>query len=306
MRHALKSFILAGLAFLVAVLLITSCSSFQRKYNLSPEHEDFISKVRYIITKQERRIFLNLPSSERKAFIEEFWKNRDPDPSTEDNEFKERYFKRIEEANYLFKEGGTPGWLQDRGRIYILLGPPENRQKYPTGYTFYGRPMEIWFYGTAPVIFIDSFSTGDYELYPLSAQYIANLLNAQMGLKPQILKEQVVLDFNLKLEKIPPDKVNIFILVPYKNIWFSEEENTLKTTLRVHLEIFSEKRKKIWDYEKEYTISFASQEIKKTVGKDYLIPIETTLSRGKYTMTIHLENETDGQKIQKSIKFKWD
>ena len=61
--------------------------------------------MRYIITRQERKIFLNLIPSERKSFIEEFWEKRDPDPDTEINEFKEVYFELIEEANFLFKEG---------------------------------------------------------------------------------------------------------------------------------------------------------------------------------------------------------
>ena len=72
----------------------------------------------------------------------EFWKKRDPDPDTEENEFKTQYFQRIDEANHLFTDGGEPGWLQDRGRIYILLGPPADREVYPRGVTFYGIPTE--------------------------------------------------------------------------------------------------------------------------------------------------------------------
>jgi len=59
--------------------------------------------------------------------VEEFWKKRDPTPETETNEFKNEYFVRIGEANRFFTEAAEPGWLQDRGRVDILLGPPTNR-----------------------------------------------------------------------------------------------------------------------------------------------------------------------------------
>ncbi len=54
-----------------------------------------------------------------------------PNPYTEENEFKEQYFNRIEGANRLFMEVGSAGWLQDRGRIHILLGPPDQKEIYP-------------------------------------------------------------------------------------------------------------------------------------------------------------------------------
>jgi GWxTD domain-containing protein len=161
MRKFPSAILILGLLFLIFI----SCRSFTLERDLSPKHKEFLSKVRYIITKKETSVFLNLPSSERERFIEEFWKKRDLDPEAEVNEFKERYFSRIEDANHLFKEGGTPGWLQDRGRIYILLGPPEARDKYPTGDTFYARPMESSYYGFYPIIFIDHSYTGDYELW---------------------------------------------------------------------------------------------------------------------------------------------
>lgn len=59
--------------------------------------------------------------------MEEFWKKRDPTPETETNEFKNEYFVRIGEANRFFTEAAESGWLQDRGRVDILLGPPTNR-----------------------------------------------------------------------------------------------------------------------------------------------------------------------------------
>lgn len=123
---------------LVIVLILSSCAVKRLESRLDPLSEEFYSKVRYIITKQESKIFLELPPETRADFIEDFWKRRDPIPETEVNEFREAYYNRIEEANRFFKSGGRPGWLQDRGRVYILFGPPDERQTNPMG----GRPID--------------------------------------------------------------------------------------------------------------------------------------------------------------------
>lgn len=135
---------LTGAAAVLSLLACLSCSRFPEPKNLDPEGREFFSKVRYIITKEEREQFLRILPADRPAFIEEFWERRDPTPGTAANEFKEDYFRRIEEANMMFKEGSTPGWLQERGRVYITLGRPDNRETYPRGIDFYGKPQEVW------------------------------------------------------------------------------------------------------------------------------------------------------------------
>jgi len=293
------SFILLTLCFLV----MASCASRQLEKSLDPESKEFYSKVRYIITRQERKIFLNLAPSEREAFIKEFWKKRDPTPDTEENEFKNHYFARIDEANHLFREGGTPGWLQDRGRIYILLGPPENRDKYPTGYRFGDLPTEVWYYGPFPILFIDYSFAGNYELYPASGEYLAQLLKAQMALKPEVQKDQIVFDLDLKVEKLSENQIKVQIEVPYRGIWLVERDEKLETTLLLTLEILSEAEEKVWDFHKEYLISVDQDDIKETLGGKYLIEVETELSPGNYKISALLENTTDGKKISKIDEF---
>ncbi len=291
--------------FLVSLcyLIMTSCASRQLEKSLDPESREFLSKARYLITRQERKIFLNLPASEREAFIKEFWKKRDPTPETEKNEFKDRYFTRIEEANHLFREGGTPGWLQDRGRIYILLGPPENREKYPTGYRFQDRPTEVWYYGPFPILFIDHSYTGDYELYARSAEYLAHLLKAQMDLKPDVQKVRVVFDFEVKVEKLSKNQIRIRIEVPYKGIWLVERDEKLETTLLLTLEILSDSEEKIWDFQEEYPVSLDQDQIVEILGKNLQLEVETELSPGKYNIKALLENKTDGNKARKILEF---
>jgi len=195
--------------FILLVLLFNSCTVKRLVSKLDPVSEEFYSKVRYIMTKEESKIFLELPPSTRAEFIEEFWERRNPTPGTEKNNFKKAYYTRIEEANRLFRGGGRPGWLQDRGRIYILFGPPNERQTNPMG----GRnidpyedtrdqttsrqvaagekPSEIWIYynlfssllkpQVVRIVFVDTYGTGDYQL----TSNLNELIPGMMGIETQ-------------------------------------------------------------------------------------------------------------------------
>ena len=109
-----------------------------RARNVKPElkkaYRDWLDKdVTYIITDEERKAFKKLATDdERERFIEEFWRRRDPDPDTDENEFKEEYYERIAYANEHFTSG-IPGWKTDRGRIYITYGKPDERETHPMG-----------------------------------------------------------------------------------------------------------------------------------------------------------------------------
>ncbi len=91
--------------------------------------------VAYIISDEEKEIFLQLSSEEeRQRFIEAFWLRRDPNQLTPVNEFKEEHYRRIAFANERFS-AGKAGWKTDRGRIYIAFGQPDEIESNPTGTT---------------------------------------------------------------------------------------------------------------------------------------------------------------------------
>src|SRR5215207_7752721 len=138
--------------------------------------------VDYIITKEEKRAFLALATDEeRENFIENFWRRRDPNPDTEENEYREQYYERIAYANEHFTSG-IPGWRTDRGRIYIAWGKPDSIETHPTGGA-YDRPsyegggstttypFEVWWYrhldnvgDGLEIEFVDPTGTGEYRL----------------------------------------------------------------------------------------------------------------------------------------------
>jgi GWxTD domain-containing protein len=112
------------------------------KHELSPEDKSWLEKdVRWIISDDERKAFMQLSNEEeREKFIEAFWDRRNPNPDSEDNEFKDEHYRRIEYANEHYA-AGMPGWMTDRGRIYIVFGPADEVESHPSGGS-YQRPME--------------------------------------------------------------------------------------------------------------------------------------------------------------------
>lgn len=137
--------------------------------------------VAYIITDQERKAFLSLSNDEeRDAFIEQFWRRRNPDPDSPENTAREEHYRRIAYANEHFA-AGKPGWKTDRGRIYIEWGPPDSIDSHPSG-GLYDRPadegggstttfpFEVWHYRYLPSLgenvnieFVDTCQCGDYH-----------------------------------------------------------------------------------------------------------------------------------------------
>lgn len=155
--------------------------------NVKPELKEAYKKwinqdVLYIITKEEKRAFNALVTDEeRENFIENFWRRRDPNPDTEENEYREEYYERIAYANEHFTSG-IPGWRTDRGKIYIAWGKPDSIESHPSGGA-YDRPtwegggstttypFEVWFYrhlddvgDGLEIEFVDPTGTGEYRL----------------------------------------------------------------------------------------------------------------------------------------------
>lgn len=131
MGKYLTRLLLVVLMVVISLELSLPCAAAKSKRPaLNPEHQEFYNYAQYLFTKNERKIFRNLTTNEaRERFIENFWEIRDPSPYTEDNEFKLEMERRYEHVSKYLKEGPIPGWKTDRGRVYLVLGPPSARQE---------------------------------------------------------------------------------------------------------------------------------------------------------------------------------
>jgi len=120
---------LGGAMVLVGLLTALGClAAFGQKSSDAWLTQD----VAYIIKDDEKAKFKTLKSeAERQQFIVQFWTRRDPSPATpNENEFKEEHYRRIAYANQKFASK-IEGWKTDRGRIYIMFGPPDEIEMHP-------------------------------------------------------------------------------------------------------------------------------------------------------------------------------
>jgi GWxTD domain-containing protein len=159
-----------------------------------------------IITDEERKAFLELSTNEeREQFIEIFWNKRNPDPESPDNAFKEEHYRRLAYADEHFASG-FPGRKTDRGRIYIIWGPPDEIDSHPTGGT-YQRPLdqgggestaypwEVWRYRhlegvgeNVELEFVDPTGSGEYHITanPCEKDALARVPGAGLSLSELI------------------------------------------------------------------------------------------------------------------------
>ncbi len=285
------------LFLLVCLAIASSCRLYRLEQKLAPEDKEFLSRVRYIVTKEERKIFLELPESEREEFKEEFWRRRDPDPDTEENEFKETYFQRIEEANRLFR-GGIPGWLQDRGMIYILFGPPTQRSVYRMQAS--STPREIWYYGNFPVIFVDETGNGDYRLVTLDVVHQLKMNQAEMTFQERAGPKDDLFDFEVWTSKNRDNEIIITVEIDYRDIWFVGGEGRLETTIEISAVIMDAEGELVFEEKKEYPVVLLEENIGKE--KSLTIELPLMLKRGEYRVNLEVVNKAGGEKGSKSLK----
>lgn len=131
------------------------------------EVEKEIEYIQYIAFGDEQAEFKRITDlvGKRRALFE-FWKKRDPDPTTRINETKSEYLSRVEYANRNFRSAGKEGWRTDRGRVYIVYGPPNEYERHPSAIDT--KSYEIWYYhniqGGVEFVFVDKSNFADYIL----------------------------------------------------------------------------------------------------------------------------------------------
>ncbi len=168
---------------LPCLALLSQLAAQSQEQKIDPYEKWLKEDVFYVITGEEKVVFEKLSTDiEKENFIEQFWRRRDPELSTSGNKFKEEHYRRIAFTNEKFHYAGIPGWSTDRGRVYIIFGEPQSRERYSGGSLYFrplteggGRtrtyPYERWYYDRLPGIgqaveleFVDKTQTGDFRL----------------------------------------------------------------------------------------------------------------------------------------------
>ncbi len=169
--------ILRGSALLVVAGLFLSAAAplaFAQKQKLEKSYKEWLERdVAYLISRDERNAFLKLTTDDaRDQFIQNFWELRNPTPGSPTNTYKDEIYERIAYADAHFGAGsGGEGWRTDRGRTYITLGPPQQKEVHYNASNLF--PLEIWFYSvnhpSLPPFFYIMFykheGFGDFRFY---------------------------------------------------------------------------------------------------------------------------------------------
>jgi GWxTD domain-containing protein len=87
--------------------------------------EDMLGYLRYFATPSRLDALRNALPERRATVWAEFLRTTDPIPETPINEDMQAYFGRIQLANAQFRMDRNPGWLSDRGMVFVSLGEPD-------------------------------------------------------------------------------------------------------------------------------------------------------------------------------------
>ncbi|MGH9380060.1 MAG: VWA domain-containing protein [Thermoanaerobaculia bacterium] len=134
--------------------------------DLPEQYRNWLEEVALLITDEELAAFLELEKDyQRDAFIEKFWRSRDPYPNTARNELRERWEGRVEEARMRFES-----LTDERSKTLLLNGPPTALVEPRCRGVLV--PMEIWFYErservreTFAIIFYQYFGAGPFRIW---------------------------------------------------------------------------------------------------------------------------------------------
>jgi GWxTD domain-containing protein len=298
---------------LLLLAAASACRLYRLERRLSPTYADFLSKVQYIMTPEERKIFLELPDSEKDQFINDFWERRNPDPDSETNAFKAEYDSRVRSAENLFRGEGRLGYLTDRGRIFILFGPPSERLTYPMDGSGYCR--EVWYYGAFPVIFIDEHCQGQFILTAINLEHLQALNVAQGRFQKTFEQDKKFFDYSVRFvtdrTKDPASEGRIVIDVPYAGLWLDFKEARLKTVLDVRVEVRDGSGHPVWARQGPYALDLSEDELKAKSGKSYRVEIPLILDKDsgrirgqRLTLQVSVRSRAGDEELKKVLDLR--
>ena len=144
--------------------------------------EDIVSLLRFFAPADTLRALLRAAPEERAAAWQRFWHSSDPNPSTPENEAIDEYLRRVQAANERFRDEGTPGWLTERGEVFIVLGEPNEVQDRRPDTSGRGRFIQWNYYEyRLDLIFIDDAGFGRFRLDNRSRSEFQRVANRVRG-----------------------------------------------------------------------------------------------------------------------------
>ena len=297
----------------LVVFWAASCSTSPGvKVAQDPVIAAFYEKARLIMTGEENKVWKSLPdNTSKEEFIEEFWEIRDPDPGTEENEAKMEFEERVRYANMWFgtfnprrgydskgedEEKSRNGWNEERGRVYIVLGPPDviyfmspdNETVSHDGSRY--RPqaedwtMEQWIYDRyrAFVAFSKS-GNGGWRMENYDPHFFEILEWAKLNWVSTDFKEDIKRRFRFKPEFSP---AGFRITIPVSRISFDEN---FRAEFSVKVNVYLN-RKRIDTIEETKVLEETEEELLDKKNVEFEISYQTG-EKGEYLFDIVIQDK---------------
>jgi Ca-activated chloride channel family protein len=158
--------ILGGTAAFAEDKPLTKRERKDRTAALAEKHRQFLIDVDPIIVPTERDTFLRLDTEpQRDVFIDDFWRRRDIAAGTTNNAAHSEYYHNLEFVKDTFGQASS-----DRGRIYLVQGPPAAIIDIKCSQYFV--PIQIFHYARLPnfgtdfrILFYKPAYQNDYRLW---------------------------------------------------------------------------------------------------------------------------------------------
>jgi GWxTD domain-containing protein len=269
--------------------------------------------VAYIITSEERKVFLQLTTdAEREQFVERFWMVRDPTPATVENEFRDEHYRRIEYANKHFSSR-VPGWKTDRGRVYISYGPPDEIDSHPQAESWRYRFIE-GLGNNAVIEFADPAGTGDYRMTPgvlfpenLASNWpaLAALATRSPSIDDSVFSDSAspaatnVLPIRVQIDyvRLTSDSTmsNITVQLENKDLQFEVQGGVQKSRVNVLGRITTMERRPVTTFEKPTEMQVPAELSQIMMQNRSLYQQAVPLPPGRYRMTIVAKDVLSGK-----------
>ena len=310
--RTLQRLLLPWAACCLFICLGLSCSTSPGiNIDQGPSFGPLFDQVRLIMTDEEIKIWKSLPDiSAREEFIDEFWKVRDPDPGTDENEAKEEFEERVHYANMWFgtfnprrgleaeseaEQGSRRGWNEDRGRIYIVLGPPDIIQFLGPDteqISFDGtriRPgteqwtIEQWIYDRFRIAVMFSKSSGGAWRIDSYDSHLFEVLDwAKLNWISGDFREDVERRFKFKAKST---KDGLRIIIPVKRVSFDED---FRAEFGLKINVYREDVK-VGTIEETKTLEKSEDELFEMKNIEFEVPYRAA-EKGKYLFDIIIQD----------------
>jgi len=312
MKRVCPDFRLRLLGITLAVLWAVSCSTSPGvEVGQDPVFRSFYEKARIIMTGEENKVWKSLPdNASREEFIEEFWEIRDPDPTTDENEAKLEFEERIRYANMWFgtfnprrgsesagedEEKSRIGWNEERGRVYIVMGPPDviyfNSDDDETVSHDGSRlrpkaedwTMEQWIYDRyrAYVVFTKS-SSGNWRMENYDPHFFEVFEWAKLNWVQADFKEDIKRRFRFKPEF---SAAGFRISIPVSRITFDEN---FRAEFGIKINVYLNRRK-VDTIEENKIFEESEEELLDKRNIEFEIPYRTA-EKGEYLFDIIIQD----------------